>query len=216
MPRVGETPWEAHKRLWKNCTRCRLAEERKNVCLVRGTLPCTVLFIGEAPGFNEDGAGSPFVGPAGKRLDAHIAEAWRLTGSSATYALTNLIGCIPKAPADEDDPDGTKIKVEEPPEDAIQACSPRIDSLVRIAKPLAIVTVGKVANREVGGQGRFLLPGQDWLPWLGTDGWIEFVSIMHPAFILRQNIGQQGLSDQKNIVALAHLLHALGDRGRVG
>ena len=39
-----------HKEKWINCTRCELCENRKKVCLLRGKVPCDMLFVGEAPG----------------------------------------------------------------------------------------------------------------------------------------------------------------------
>jgi len=57
------------------CTRCRLSKSRTQV--VPGTGPCNakIVFIGEAPGKDEDLKGEPFVGRAGKILDAALAEA---------------------------------------------------------------------------------------------------------------------------------------------
>lgn len=93
--------WKRHKLKWSKCRECELCETRKQVVLASGSLPCDVLFVGEAPGVSENNLGTPFIGPAGKLLRAQI-EAAGMTGSYKT-AFTNLIACIPLGP------DGRKI-----------------------------------------------------------------------------------------------------------
>lgn len=109
--------FQEHRRKWNDCQRCRLCEGRTNVVLARGRVPCDVLFIGEAPGVSEDILNKPFVGPAGKLLDSIVEKAWEKAGeevdtggsdpqgkfisgwapSQATWCMTNLICCIPRA-----------------------------------------------------------------------------------------------------------------------
>ena len=87
------TPYQRHKAKWKDCNGCELARQRKRVVLVRGYLPCQVLFIGEAPGSSEDLLGKPFIGPAGKLFDRILAES---LPQGCRFALTNLVGCFPR------------------------------------------------------------------------------------------------------------------------
>lgn len=76
------------------CTRCRLAEGRTQVVWADGNLESDLLFIGEAPGFNEDKQGLPFVGAAGQLLDTLLAE----IGLDRTgAAIVNVIKCRPPA-----------------------------------------------------------------------------------------------------------------------
>jgi uracil-DNA glycosylase len=70
-----KTLWSAHVDDWKDCTRCPLHTVRSNVVLARGSIPCDILFVGEAPGRSEDALGKPFVGPAGILLDEMIEDA---------------------------------------------------------------------------------------------------------------------------------------------
>jgi DNA polymerase len=59
---------------YRNCTACPLHETAHEKVFFRGCVPCEVLFIGEAPGNDEDLYGEPFIGRAGKTLDSLILE----------------------------------------------------------------------------------------------------------------------------------------------
>ncbi len=73
------TKLDQHIADWESCTRCPLHTTRRWVVLGRGTLPCDVLFVGEAPGNSENDIGKPFIGQAGKILDSLIsASVYRL------------------------------------------------------------------------------------------------------------------------------------------
>ena len=167
---------------WKSCTACELHKDRQNVVLARGKIPCDVLFVGEAPGQSEDCLSAPFVGPAGQLLDKIVERA---IASDVRVAFTNLVCCIPL------DDDG--VKVSEPPDEAIEACSIRLQEFVEIANPRLIVCVGKLAKD-------WLDPG--WKHSIRFHAKIPLVDITHPAFILRANIAQQGLLCQKATVIL--------------
>ena len=131
------TPYKRHKHKWNKCKRCPLAEQRRRVCLARGTVPCSVLFVGEAPGANEDVLGQPFIGPAGHLLDYVIYEAGLRPGQ---FCLTNLVACFPRKAKAEG--------VNEPPLEAIKACAPRGAELRALCDPEIVVAVGKLAARH--------------------------------------------------------------------
>lgn len=63
------TPLQAHLSRWAHGCGGLCCKAARHVCLVRGTVPCDLLFVGEAPGASEDVIGRPFVGPAGQLLD---------------------------------------------------------------------------------------------------------------------------------------------------
>lgn len=154
--------------------------------LIRGKLPADVLFVGEAPGINEDSLGKPFIGPAGKLLDKIIDDAGGNV-QRVRLAFTNVIACIPY------DEDGKKVS--EPPKEAIIRCNPRVSEVVKLTKPAKIVCVGKIPSKHVD---KF------------TDGWAgEIVEITHPAAILRANPAQQGLLYQKCVVTLREVFESL-------
>lgn len=170
------TPWKKHVAKWSDCQLCPLHEVRLKVVLARGKLPCDVLFIGDAPGPNENVIGDPFVGPAGNLLDHFIDKAGY---GDLRLGFTNLIGCFPKGE------DGTKYV--DPPKESILACLPRLKELVGMAKPRMVVAVGKIADK--------------WLPKVVTAG-LPCVAITHPGAILRMDVSVKGLAIQRAIVTL--------------
>lgn len=187
------TRFELHVSRWKDCTSCPLHEGRTHVVFARGSIPCDVLFIGEAPGVSEDALGQPFVGPAGKLLDGIIRQAI----GDKSYALTNLVGCYPKEEKDA----GTN----EPPNVAIKACSKRLKEFVRMCEPNLIVLVGKLAKRHVYGAAQFRLDDEAEQPeWIPEGKFLNFVELVHPAAILRGNIAQRGLMLQRAVVTLSN------------
>ncbi len=171
------TPYQRHRKRWSNCTKCLLFKQRRRIVLARGTIPADVVFIGEAPGPSENVIGRPFVGPAGKLHDRIVNAA---LPEGCTCAHSNLVACFPR----EAKEDGTN----EPPEEAIEACAPRLREFVRLCKPKLIVLVGKLARKRV--------------PWECVESrlWVE---IIHPAAILRLDISQRSLAVRRSIVAIA-------------
>ncbi|MEM2929718.1 MAG: uracil-DNA glycosylase [Thermoproteota archaeon] len=117
-----------------NCTRCRLSEGRTNVVFGEGDLKTSVMLIGEAPGFNEDREGRPFVGQAGKFLNETLLKAAGLERSSVY--VTNVVKCRPP---------GNR----EPTDDEIEACFPYLSVQMRLIRPKLIVTLGNVATNTL-------------------------------------------------------------------
>lgn len=186
------TLYESHVLRWKDCTDCILHENRQHVVLARGSLPCEILFCGEAPGRSEDVIGKPFIGPAGRLLESIIAEAF---DPRPRIAFTNLVACIPLGDENE--------KLAAPDHKEIKACTGRLKELVRMAEPRLIVCVGKLARTYIVGQAQFCEPGKDnQPPWLADCEPLEFVEIVHPAHILRSNLVQRGLMRQRAVVVL--------------
>lgn len=180
--------WSDHVNEWKNCKGCRLHTCRKKIVLGKGKLPCEVLFIGEAPGISEDVLGLPFVGPAGKLLDQQIGLASNLAEYLPRMFWTNLVGCIPK----EED---SNRKAGEPTKDEMEACWPRVQQLITIAKPRLIITVGDLATKQ-GNKNHY-------------DQYAQVTNIRHPAFILRANPVQQSYENQQVIVRLSTVFRTL-------
>lgn len=195
------TPFQKHVNRWSSCTACPLWEGRQQVVLARGTLPCDVLFIGEAPGESEDVLGQPFVGPAGQLLDQIIQRAFAATQvpgtegadyNSLTWAFTNLVCCIPR------DEDGGKAT--EPDDEYIKACSVRLIEFVEIAEPRLIVCVGALARD-------WLTPGYRYSIKLHRD--VPRIDIIHPAAVLRANIAHRGLMVQRAVVQISNAVEEL-------
>jgi uracil-DNA glycosylase len=174
--------WELHIKEWKDCRRCSLSEIRQNTVLLAGDVPCQVLFVGEAPGHSEDAIGEPFIGDAGHILRYEIIS--EAIPDNVTYAITNLIACIPLGD------DG--VKTEEPPEDCIRSCAPRLIDLVEFCKPKLIVCVGKHAEHYLDTKYLHRIKIPDSIP---------RISIVHPAFILRKQDSRE-LLVKKCIIAI--------------
>lgn len=207
------SPYQIHFEKWKNCTRCPLHEGRNKVVFARGQVPCDVLFVGEAPGTNENASGLPFDGPAGIKLDEIISQARYHADignggdedpTRVRIGYYNLVSCFPRKEKEE----GTN----EPPKEAIRACSPKLKEFVRIAKPRLIVLVGKLVKQNVYGQNDFANSQEEkdsQLSWIPRGKFLEFCEIVHPAAILRAPVAQQSLMVKQSILRLAESLRKI-------
>lgn len=74
------------------CTRCKLSKGRKTIVFGDGVIPADLMFVGEAPGENEDLEGLPFVGPAGQLLTKMIGA---MGLSRKDVYITNVVKCRP-------------------------------------------------------------------------------------------------------------------------
>jgi uracil-DNA glycosylase len=131
--------YKRHKAKWSKCTKCELHQYRNRIVLARGKLPCDILFVGEAPGQSEDVIGKPFCGPAGKLMDYMLQQA--IGDTDASYALTNLVACIPKG---EDN-----RKLTEPSKECIKACRSRLNELIKMANADVVIAVGRLAEKHL-------------------------------------------------------------------
>lgn len=195
------TLFEQHIERWKECQACLLHSCRTQVVFAKGSVPCDVLFIGEAPGMSEDSLGLPFVGPAGKLLDTIVGRAF-YSFKDLRYAFTNAVACYPREQKETDN--------HAPPKEAIRACKKRLVEFIRIAQPRLIVLVGATAKRSVVGQSDFCERGEDdQPPWIPYGKFVQFAEIVHPAAILRGPLAQRSLAMQRCVIVLANALSKL-------
>jgi DNA polymerase len=118
------------------CTKCGLCETRKTVVFARGRARNRVMFIGEAPGADEDAQGFPFVGRAGKLLD-QIIDAIGFERDEIYVA--NILKCRP--PQNRD-----------PRPEEISACTPYLEEQIRLVQPKIICALGKFAAQFLTGK----------------------------------------------------------------
>jgi DNA polymerase len=149
------------------CTRCALAETRTQVVFGVGDPQARLMFVGEAPGKNEDLQGEPFVGAAGKLLDTLLGEIG--IARSEVY-IANVLKCRP--PGNRD-----------PRPDEIGACKGYLREQIRLIAPEVVMTLGNFATKlllktEVG---ITRLRGRPHQWWLGA----LLVPTFHPAAALR-------------------------------
>jgi len=115
------------------CTNCELYKSKKNYVFGEGDTSAKIMFIGEAPGFNEDESGRPFVGRAGKIFDELLASVNLKRGD---IYICNILKC---RPPNNRDPTPTEIA----------ACTPYLTAQIDLIKPKVICTLGNYATKFV-------------------------------------------------------------------
>ncbi|GEM_PF-977991 len=166
------------------CDFCALSKTR--TCLVpdRGNPGAKVLFIGEAPGAEEDKQGKSFVGRSGKLLDRILASIG--LSADSNILVTSVLKCRP--------PDNRLPRPEE-----VEACRPHLLKQIELLRPALIVLLGATAFRHVflreekyegitdmAGQitrKKLLRPGEK-ISWMGVEDTLPCMLLYHPAYLL--------------------------------
>jgi len=147
------------------CKNCGLHATRTQAVPGVGPCPADVMIVGEAPGFNEDRQGEPFVGAAGKLLDTLLA---RISLSRGEVYITNVLKCRP--PMNRD-----------PMPNEAEACSPYLQHQMRLIKPKVLLILGRHALER-------LLPGQGSISRIHGSmikrGDVAYIPLYHPAAAL--------------------------------
>ncbi len=117
-----------------NCKKCPLWETRTNVVFGVGKEDAEILFIGEAPGENEDLQGEPFVGRGGKLLDLYL-NGIGLDRKENIY-IANMLKCRPP-------------KNRDPKPEETDMCIDWLRNLVKLMHPKIIVCVGRIAAQRL-------------------------------------------------------------------
>ncbi len=112
-----------------NCRKCRLWENAKHAVPGEGPADAKVMFVGQNPGAEEDEAGRPFIGRAGKFLNKTLAAHGI---NREKVFITNLVK-------------HTSPKNRKPFADEIEACAPYLAEQIRLVKPKIVVLMGAVA-----------------------------------------------------------------------
>lgn len=120
----------------KNCHLCPLAKTRKNAIFGEGNENARIMFVGEAPGANEDELGMPFSGRSGELLTNMIQNVLQL--KKTDVYITNLVKCRP--------PNNRVPNVDE-----VNACKTYILSQIQIINPKIIVTLGPSSFHHLSG-----------------------------------------------------------------
>lgn len=115
------------------CHKCRLSETRTKAVPGAGSRTADIMFVGEGPGKNEDLAGLPFVGAAGKFLDELLES---ISLKRGDVYIANIVKCRP--PGNRD-----------PMPDEVKACLPYLRTQTRIIKPKVICTLGSPAAKSL-------------------------------------------------------------------
>jgi uracil-DNA glycosylase family protein len=158
----------------RRCTRCTLYKLGTQTVFGEGPVKARILMIGEQPGDQEDLAGKPFVGPAGKLLDKALAEA---NIERDDVYVTNAVKHFKWKPA------GKRRLHQKPNSREIAACRPWLDAELEIIQPVVVVALGATAAQALMGR-NFRVTKQHGevldAPWAKG-----FVATVHPSSILR-------------------------------
>ena len=165
------------------CEKCRLSQSRTQVVYGVGNPNADLMFIGEAPGRDEDIQGEPFVGRAGQLL-TDIIKAMKLTRDDVYIA--NVIKCRP--------PENRNPELDE-----LESCRPYIRRQIEIIQPRVIVTLGRFALQSLTEKSHAIaaVRGQ----WLDYNG-IKVLPTYHPAYLLRNPAAKKDVwADMKKVMA---------------
>jgi DNA polymerase len=165
------------------CVKCaHLASSRRNVVFGVGDINARLMFIGEAPGADEDQQGEPFVGKAGQLL-TRIIQTMGLTRNSVYIA--NILKCRPDTP-------GQSAGNRKPTAEEMQTCIPYLHQQIDLIQPRVIVGLGGTAIEGLLGKtsGIMRLRGH-WHSYRG----IPLMPTYHPAYLLRN----QALSEKRRV-----------------
>jgi DNA polymerase len=165
------------------CTKCpQLARTRTQTVFGVGDIDAQIMFVGEAPGADEDRQGEPFVGMAGQLL-TKIIVAMGLQRSGVFIA--NVLKCRPDMPAGSS---GNR----RPTSTEMQTCLPYLRAQIEIIKPAVLVALGSVAMEGLLGavEPMSRLRGR----WHEFQG-IPLMATYHPAYLLRN----QSLTEKRKV-----------------
>jgi len=155
---------------------CGLKATAKNMCFARGDPEAQIMFIGEAPGRDEDLQGLPFVGRAGRLLD-HMLASIGLSEDSAY--ITNIVYWRPP---------GNRT----PTPQESQVCRPFLERQIELVDPKIVVFLGGAAAKQMLNttQGIMRLRGT-WRTYSSGTRDYKAIATLHPAYLLRTPVAKR-------------------------
>lgn len=158
--------WDYLEKSIINCQKCKLSETRHHIVFGEGNRQAQVMIIGEAPGFDEDRLGKPFVGRAGKILDCTL---YQIGLPRENVYISNIVKCRPPLNRNPDT-------------DECLACLDYLRNQVILMKPKIIVLLGNVALKNILGAEYTITKARG--KWFEKKG-IKYLPTWHPAALLR-------------------------------
>lgn len=182
--------WKSLKSEAARCTRCDLYKCATQTVFGEGRLDAPIVFVGEAPGDQEDLAGRPFVGPAGEVFNAALDEAG--IDRADTY-VTNAVKHFKFVLR------GKRRLHQTPDAGEIQACRWWIDQERELLRPVLTVALGGTAARSLFG--RVMAIGRNrGVPHQLPDGGECWITV-HPSFLLRIPEEDRRRDERKRFIA---------------
>ena len=164
---IASLDWEALEDDIRSCTACRLCEQRNKTVAGSGDRDADWMVVGEGPGAEEDRTGEPFVGAAGKLLDAMLAAIGLKRGEKVFIA--NAVKCRP--PMNRT-----------PEADEIAACRPYLERQIELVKPRLVLAMGRPAATSLIGHEVKINAARGRMHQRGAQG---LLVTYHPAYLLR-------------------------------
>src|SRR3954451_2312224 len=189
------------------CRACPLWERGTQTVFGEGATQARLMFVGEQPGNEEDLAGHPFVGPAGRLLDEALEEAG--IDRSQAY-VTNVVKHF------KWEPRGKRRIHAKPNSVEIAACVPWLQAELQVVKPRVLVCLGATAAQAL--LGRQFRVTQDRGKWIESSLAPYVMATVHPSSILRSPDSETRHAEMAHLVAdlrpVAHILQARTRKAR--
>ena len=168
-----------------DCQRCKLAGGRRNIVFGQGNPNARLMFVGEAPGAEEDAQGLAFVGRAGQLLTDIIEKGLKIPRKDVF--IVNVLKCRP--------PENRN-----PEPDEIIACQPFLEKQIETIRPTVLVGLGKFAAQWLF---KTAEPISRMRGRVGDYNGIKVVATFHPAYLLRTPSAKKDVwEDMKVVMAL--------------
>ena len=171
------------------CVKCsQLVATRQSVVFGVGSLDAQLLFVGEAPGADEDRLGEPFVGAAGQLLTKIITA---MGQTRDTVFIANVLKCRPNPPPGE-------LDNRKPRPDEMATCLPYLREQIQLIQPRVIVALGGTAVEGLFSMSDAQITRRrgNWMDFLGT----PVMPTFHPSYVLRQETGpEQGRATKRQV-----------------
>jgi DNA polymerase len=158
--------WQELMARCRDCRACPLGESRKNNVFGTGDVNASLMFVGEAPGEQEDNTGIPFVGAAGKLLDRYL---YAVDLPRDKVYIANILKCRP--PHNRDPEEGEQ-----------DACIGYLREQFRLIRPRVVVCLGRIAAmRLIRPDYRITREHGQWV----QKGGVWMTAVYHPSALLR-------------------------------
>lgn len=165
------------------CTQCpHLASSRKSVVFGVGDINAKLMFVGEAPGADEDKQGEPFVGAAGQLL-TRIIQTMGFTRE--TVYIANILKCRPDTP-------GQFSGNRKPTGDEMKTCLPYLLEQINIIRPQVIVALGATAIEGLLGKAESISRARGHFQLFQN---IPLMPTFHPSYLLRN----QAMTEKRKV-----------------
>lgn len=183
-----EEQWLALEQTCRDCRACELGQTRKNNVFGTGDRSAALMFVGEAPGEQEDATGIPFVGKAGQLLDRYL---FAVDLPRESVYIANILKCRP--PHNRD-----------PQENEQDACIGYLREQFRLIRPRILVCLGRIAAM------RLIKPDfritREHGQWFYKNG-VWMTAVYHPSALLRDESKREDML--RDMQAIAQKLHEL-------